>query len=478
MKRTIIFIPFFLLCLMLGAFAQNSDTEEREDPFKNDPFFSKPLQEFFQKPGGNEDEKTSGDSSDEAVKNRLHRLNDSGIDYDDFLEAGPYNSNMLYSQYPNLPMIHFNRVSGMFLGLKKERMQWYGNDWLLGIPSIQTHGLIGYSFAQKEWNYSIGLEKLIGRKRYMMIGGEYYNAMATDDYWRVGLTETTITSLVGGYDFLDYYKQQGYGTYIILRSKRLFEGGVSFNDAQYNSLVPETDWALFGSGNRYRPNPPVDYLSGRKVDTLNIGALTIAGSFNPKRLVLSKHFTFSLSGMVEIADPDIASSDYAYNKYVGELTTFINFEPGGVLKYRLRMGSITGYAPNFKEFRLGGVGSLRALPYKSLAGNTFGVNHYGNQMILSNAEIQFGSPSYHLNDWIDFDDFYISFFLDSGWTSYSADLAESSNPFTDFDQFHLSGLRHNGGIGIGSSLIRCELAWDLNETSRAPVFWIRLNPTF
>ncbi|MFH5832375.1 hypothetical protein [Halalkalibaculum sp. DA384] len=475
--RTILSIPIFLLCFTASVFSQSSGDEESEDPFKNDPFFSKPLQEFFQQSSSSARD-SDRDSANTEVKRRLHYLHEKGIDYDDFLEAGPYNSNMLYSQHPNLPMIHYNRVSGLFLGIEKERMQWYGDDWLLGIPSVQTHGLIGYSFGQKEWNYSIGLEKLLGRKKYVMIGGEYYNAMSTDDHWRVGLTETTLTSMIGGYDFLDYYKQRGYGTYLIVRSQRLFEGGLSFNDARYSSLTRQTNWALFGSGDRYRVNPPVEHLGDQPGDTLNISTLSIAASFNPKRLLLSKHFTFSLSGMVEIADPGISGSDYAYNKYIGELTTFINFEPGGVLRYRFRIGSITGDAPNFKEFQLGGVGTLRALPYKSLGGSLPNINHHANQMMLSNAEIQFGSPSFNPENWVDADDFYISLFLDSGWTNYSEDLASSPNPFTGFDQFDFGDLKHNGGIGVGSSLIRCELAWDLNETSRAPVFWIRFNPTF
>ncbi|MDR8391025.1 hypothetical protein NC796_07745 [Aliifodinibius sp. S!AR15-10] len=461
----------------LTALGQSSDDNSGEDPFRNDPFFSKPIQEFFQNSSEDSAEEVSSNSDKEIVQYRLNQLNENGIDYDGLFEAGPYNSVSLYSLYPNLPMIHYNRVSGLFLGIENERMQWYGDNWL-EIPSIQTTGLIGYSFAQKEWNYSLGLEKLIGRKKYMMLGAEYHDAMATDDFWRIGLTETTLTSFFAGYDYQDYYKQQGYGLYVLLRSRRLFEGGVSFNDNRYSSLITKTDWALFGSGNRYRENPPIEFIFGTPVDTLNLSSLSFSGSFNPKRLVLSRHFTFSLSGMVEIADPGITSSDYDYTKYIGELATYINFEPGGVLKYRLMMGSITGNAPNFKEFQLGGVGSLRALPYKSLAGNSGSIDHYANQMILSNAEIQFGSPSYNNDSWIDFEDFYLSFFLDSGWANYSADLADNSSPFTDFDQFDFSDLRHNGGIGLGSSLIRCELAWDLNETSRSPVFWIRFNPTF
>lgn len=134
------------------------------------------------------------------------------------------------------------------------------------------------------------------------------------------------------------------------------------------------------------------------------------------------------------------------------------------------MSGIAGEAPRFKQLYLGGVGKLRALPYKSLRG--------GNQMVLINSELQFRSKRRSSSDWIDFDDFYISLFLDSGWVDFDPAKLNFKSPFGDFDNFEFAKLKHNDGIGLGSSLIRGELAWDLNNKSRAPVLWIRFNPTF
>jgi len=473
MRRTLIAVG--LIFLFTGpALAQLKPDTTENDPFKNDPFFSAPLKDLLRHP--NTDPDSVSESEEHDTKHFVSQLNEEGLDFRGVIEAGPYNSNPLYSVYPNLPMIHYNRVDALFLGISKERMQWYQDDWLLGIPEIHLQGLIGYSTGQKEWQYTLGMEKYIGRKHHVMIGAEYHNATTTNDNWRVGLNETTLTAFFGGYDYLDYYKQKGWGFYLLTRSNRYFEGGLAFSDDRFNSLSKTTDWALFGSGDRYRPNPPVHSpsfgaLTALPSDTANITSLTFSASFNPKRLVLSKGFTFSLTGTAEFADPGIGTdSDFNYQKYTGELISYIHLEPGGVFKYRLRMSTITGESPRFKQLYLGGIGSLRALPYKSMGA--------GNQMILSNAELQFGSPRFGSNGWIDFNDFYISLFLDSGWTDYDSRLEDSSNPFGGLDRFKLSDLKHNGGIGIGSSLIRFEMAWDLNNTSRAPVFWVRFNPTF
>lgn len=463
---------FLVLCLAVAGnvSAQTDNESAEESPFKNDPFFASPINELLKRPSDSLEGSTPNDKHHD-VRYYVMRVNEEGLDHQGALEAGPYNSSALYSAYPNLPMIHYNRVNSLFLGLRKERMQWYPNDDLLGLENIHPHGMIGYSFGQREWQYSIGLEKFIGRKRHVMFGAEYHKATATDDQWRVGLTETTLTSLTAGYDFLDYYKQQGWGTYLLLRSNRYFEGGVSFNKERFTSMNQSTDFALFGSGNRYRFNPPVDQVNGVPVDRVDLSALTFSASFNPKRLVLTRYFTFSLNTFWEKAGPDIRDSEYSYDKYSGELISYINFEPGGVFKYRLKAGGITGQAPHLKMFEMGGIGSLRALPFKSMGP--------ANEMILSNAEVHFGRPEHSKAEgWIDFNDFYLSLFLDSGWTNYNPELESSRGPFTGFDAFRFDDIKHNAGFGIGSSLIRGELAWDMNNTSRAPVLWIRLNPTF
>lgn len=459
------------LCLFLwitgAAVGQVESDSTEKDPFKNDPFFSAPISDFFK---GSQRPKKDSTNRKGHTEHFVRALNEEGLDFRGLFESGPYNSNALYSVYPNLPMIHFNRVNSLFLGFKKERMQWYQNDDWLGIPRIQMHGMIGYSTGQRDWQYSIGLEKLVGHQEHVIIGGEYHDATTTNDSWRVGLNETSLTAFVGGYDYLDYYNQKGWGAYILTRSDRYFEGGIAFSDDLYSSIQRETGWALFGSGGRYRVNPPVDVNAGLSIEEVNISSLIFSASFNPKRLVLSKRFTFSLNGIAEFADPGFGTSDFDYAKYTGELISYINFEPGGVFKYRLRMSGITGDAPRFKQLYLGGVGTMRALPYKSLG--------EGNQMVLSNAELQFGSPQFSSGDWIDFDDFYLSLFLDSGWVDFDPDMLNSSRPFGGLDDFKFGDLKHNAGIGLGSSLIRGELAWDLNNKGRAPVFWIRLNPTF
>ncbi|MGF1671570.1 MAG: BamA/TamA family outer membrane protein, partial [Balneolaceae bacterium] len=226
-----------------------------------------------------------------------------------------------------------------------------------------------------------------------------------------------------------------------------------------------TRYSLFGKRGIFRENQPVDFST----DKTNIERFNFAFAFNPKRLVMTRLFSFSAMTEIEIADNTGFNNDFNYNKYLAEFQFFSNFEPGSILKWRIRAGSITGEAPLFKQYQLGGIGSLRGSPFKIFT---------GNQMLLSNLEAQFGQIAKGRNDWIDFNSFYFTLFLDSGFVRESSSLRTSTNPFNDLGGFSFADLQHDIGAGLGTNLIRAELAWPLKRFGSTPAFWIRFNPTF
>jgi outer membrane protein assembly factor BamA len=131
-------------------------------------------------------------------------------------------------------------------------------------------------------------------------------------------------------------------------------------------------------------------------------------------------------------------------------------------------GSITGLAPDYKNFALGGIGSLRAFGYKMLK---------GNQMLLSNLELEFGSSREHGNSWPDLSNTTISIFMDSGYSNYNSNLEMSGNPLDHYD-ISFSDLSHNIGMGLGLGFLKLEIAKPISGTGGQSVFWLRLNPTF
>jgi len=455
-------IPCLILLLLLPALAVAQ--QGNEDPFKRDPIFNRPLDEIFNTSPGQETDETTGQTEPQGAKVVRH-LTVEGLDLGGGFQAGPYYSNAMYNQYPNLPGIHFNRVNGLFLGIKQEKMQWHRAGNFLNIPQIQPHGFIGYGTASKRWDYAIGLEKLIGDRRRLMVGGEFHRAVATEDYRRTGLIENSLTSFFAGYDFMDYYMMEGYGLYTAYRTRRWIEAAFSYNRDTFSSVDQRTSYTMFGRGSTYRPNPPVDSNS----DEIDVGSYGFTLAFNPRNVLLSDKFTISAMIEAELADNSYTDDDFRYDKYHASLKLFYNFEAGSVLRWRLRTGGITGNAPDFKAFYLGGIGTLRGSPFKYFQ---------GNQMVGSNLEVQFGRPSGIPGRWIKDYGLHLLLFLDSGWAQTIPELTASSNPFRGLNNFSLSSMQHDAGVGIGSRAVRAELAWPLKEFDGAPALWIRFNPTF
>lgn len=452
---------FLILSLLpVWSYAQDSDPD---DPFKRDPIFNQSLDELFGSDEEDEDEIQNREPED--IDRTVRQLSQDGIDLGGGFEAGPYYSSKLYSQYPNLPTIHFNRVNGLFIGYRKERMQWHRYSSFLDIPQIQPHGLIGWGTASKEWEYAVGLEKLIGKKRRFLIGAEYHDATGTEDHERVGLVESSVSSFFAGYDYLDYYNMEGFGVYTLLRTRRWLETGFSYNRDTFSSLELNTRYSLFGYSNTYRLNPPVDGQS----DEVDLDIYAISLSLNPRNVLMANRFTMAGSLHAELADNSASSENYRFNKYRSEFRIYYNFEPGSVLKWRLQAGSITGNAPDFKDFYLGGIGTLRGSPFKIFQ---------GNQMILSNIEVKFGRASKYSGEWLADYNLHILLFLDSGWVSQTAELMNSTNPLDGFHRFTVSDMQHDAGFGIGSGAFRFELGWPLKTFENTPTLWVRFNPTF
>ncbi|MEO1022044.1 MAG: hypothetical protein AAFW89_05820 [Bacteroidota bacterium] len=447
--------------------AQQQDSTKTEDFFKED-------ERWF----GRKFRKPESDSSKSNVKRFYEstmssdwdwdldlRITSDGLDEHFYIGSSFGVKNPIYSAYPVNEMVRYNRVDGLFLGYKEDKMDWGYSDFL-DIEGIDIHGLIGYSFGRRGWQYSVGAERTFGYKKRWIIGGELYDATSTEDYWRTGLWENSISSVMSGYDFMDYHNMEGYGFYTILQPLRWLELSGTYNNNVFQSLALENTYSLFGRRSVVRDNPVID----RQFDRIEQESVTLGLSLNPRGLTRSSSRVLGmLSVQAELNDLDGVDNTFFYNRYMTESKIHFQVDRSALLMWRMMGGAITGVAPEFKQFGLGGIGSLRALGFKQLT---------GNEMLLSNAELQFGSYSYPNTDWFDFDDLFLSLFLDSGWTNTNNVLFASNSPFDGFSSFALSDLSHNIGVGIGTGAWRFEVATPLSGESGATAFWFRLNPSF
>jgi hypothetical protein len=440
---------FLIAALILGIYApaaaQVADPPE-DDPFADDPFFTRPISEWF----------SPGDVTERAQRRVRRAITERGIDDGRRDITG-------FGEYPGLNnldnmggMIRFNRVDKMYIGAHfVNYLNWSaGND-------LKPYGSIGYSFGREEWLYSVGLERFLGFSKRFKLGASHYKITDTEDAWRTGAIENSLTSFFSGYDFMDYHARRGTRVYGVHRIGEMIETTLMFSDDDYESLNTATRWSVFGKKSVVRNNPTIEDGSFR--------TLTTAVQFNPRNLALSTNFSISADIMAEFSGTDALSD---FSRYQAEIRTITRLDATALLRNRLRAGLIEGDAPDFKHFYLGGIGTMRARPFKAIA---------GQQMILLNNELHLGKRvgSKSRSGWGDIfqpdEDIRFLFFLDLGWTNT---LISDGLINDGFGGFSTSDVLADVGGGVSFGTLRFEFAWPVKELSGTPALWVRFNQTF
>lgn len=423
----------------------------------------------------------------QEVKKMIRHLIREGVDFGGGFQSSPYDVPPVYSLFPNLQSLHYNRVNGLFLGIGRDRMDWNPRSNLFSIPNVQVHGMIGYGTASREWEYSIGAERLFGEGKRLLIGAEFYKALGTQDAWRSGLTENSLTAFFAGYDFHDYYRQEGFGFYAVQKVHSMLELSGSYLSETVFSAERNTRFSVFGKSSTMRLNPPIfdvdgdgagagngagagdgagaEQISVSEIDQVTFG---VGLRWNPELRLLTEALSAGATVMIESGDTGETEDGARFTRYEAQTMVFYRSGPGTMVSWRGMAGTLTGDTPWYRQFHLGGVGTLRGFGFKEFS---------GNQMLMSNLEVKFGVPS-RTNDWIREGDAYLLVFLDSGWTQFTDDLFEDAGPFTGFSSFRTADLQHSAGFGLGSSSFRFELGWPLTGENDGPSLMIRFNPTF
>ncbi len=440
------------LGLPLAAIAQHQD-----DPFEDDPLFSKPVREWF---------------SPESITREVRRTRDrivrlSGVDH-------PYNDLTGYGQIPGFvgmssvkPMIRFNRVDGVHLGISSQQEEWGNHQDEYDFGSI--YGGIGYSFGREEWLYTIGAERFFGPSQRFKAGVEYHRITDSDDGFRTGWSENAITSFFGGWDQMDFYGRQGAAIFTHFKPAKWVELTAAYRSDDVHNLSRNTRYTMFGKKSTYRDNEPI--LIGQ--DSARVNHLVFGVQLNPDDRFLTERFQISADVLGQFGEAfgDLGS-DYGYDRIEAEVRSLFVIDRGATLRIRLRAGEVVGNPTRNAFFRLGGMGTMRAMPFKSMEGNS---------MVLANAELWLGEHERHsYHEWVDavfdLDEINFMVFLDAGWTD--PDPLVSTKMFDSLSNFAVNRMETNVGLGINLSALRFELAWHTKDLAGPPALWVRFNPTF
>lgn len=345
--------------------------------------------------------------------------------------------------------IRYNRVEGLFLGVKfpRERWRWY--------PSPLLYGFAGYGFQSKKWRGQIGIERgFLPEEHRFLIGAEAHDLTDTEDHWIIPTDENSLAAILFREDFHDFFRRVGFSVYLNQNITQHLNLRAEYREDRFESMEGNPNcWALFGGKKKFRENPPVDPGKVREI----VGRISI--DTRDRSRGLRRGWVIQLMG--EFAR-DSFDSDFNYSRYIFDLRRYqpLGFDEG--LSFRLRIGTADAPLPLQKLFDLGGISTLRGYKFKEFT---------GDRMVLANLEYHFSLDRPWVSGlWI-FDEFDLILFLDTGIAWFTS---RPSSPVSSFDELNFSKLK----TGIGIALTNEDGDVRLNFAKRTDVGGAPLVVTF
>lgn len=245
-------------------------------------------------------------------------------------------------------------------------------------PEVSIGG--AWSFGRDRLLYDVSVVQPLFSARGLDVGAHVYRITDTPDAHRMGNTENSLATFFFREDWRDYHEAEGVEAHAKIHLGPLLDVTGTWTGEDHLSLSKTTDWGLFGGDKRMRANPAVDAGTLRKfavattLDTRN-------SRRNPSRgvLVTASHEWAGgeLGGDFEFR---CASADFRRYLKLSRRHFFDVRLTGGLIDDARRggeAGELRGFdaVPIQERFYLGGVGTLRATQFKSLAGDRFALGN-------------------------------------------------------------------------------------------------------
>jgi hypothetical protein len=349
-------------------------------------------------------------------------------------------------------IFRYNRVEGLFLGIGSEKRYYWDSQKLYSM-----YGSVGYGFKSHNWRGNLGLSRQFAFDEGQLFELEVEGHSLTDskEDWLIGLGENTAAAFFIHEDFRDYFQRDGFGVnagYAVQQDYLTGQVKVGYLSDEYDSMMNQTEWSMFGGNKVFRLNPAIDKGMMRSI-VGSAGLSTVTTTiYGPEG--------WSIHATGEVAKKSL-KSDFEFNRYVADIRRYQPLGRYDNLNIRVRAGSSEGVLPIQKAFDMGGLGTIPAVPFK---GET------GNRMLLMNAELVInGDFLGDLNFWPSWLLREVNFvvFSDAGLVRVMPATAQ----WTDgFDSIHFSDFQHDVGVGIGtrSGSFRIAFVWrtDRSEPAR------------
>ena len=281
---------------------------------------------------------------------------------------------------------------------------------------------LGYRFSSNEFIGRTTLESSLLKNRSATVFGSTFKTVRTDDEFRLPEKENSWASFLGRQDFYDRWNETGFEAGLGLDFSYLKVKGKFVRATQSEIPVDQDLWSLTNESNAFRinlfkdsTNIDIDYLEG-------VAAFRTA-SYSPLKTgfaILSEIDMTLKKNDSTLVNPSIRLIHIAMANW--------EVSKGVVLRNRFILGMGSESLPIYRQFGIGGLGSVSAHGYKS---------QLGNHMVQINTELVFTER--FTDTW-----FMVKLFYDGGMTYNSPDLVDMKPISERSDR-----LLQSAGIGFG-----------------------------
>ena len=315
--------------------------------------------------------------------------------------------------HPEPDVFEYNRNEGLrFIPLN---WNWdHRNESL-----IRLSFSLGYRFSSSEFIGRTTLESSLLKNRSATLFASGFKTARTDDEFRLPEKENSCASLWGRQDFYDRWDETGFEVGFGFDFSHLKVKGKFVRVIQSEISVNQDLWSFTNESSVLRNNPfmvetDVEYLEG-------VAAFRTA-SYSPLKtgLAILSKVEMTLKMDSTLADPSLRLIHIAMANW--------EVSKGVVLRNRLILGMGSKSLPIYRQFGVGGLGSVSAHGYKS---------QLENHMAQINTELVFTEE--FTDTW-----FMVKLFYDAGMAFNSPDLLDIG-----YNSDHSDLLLQSAGIGFG-----------------------------
>ena len=316
--------------------------------------------------------------------------------------------------HPQPDVFEYNRNEG----LRFVPLNW---NWDHGDESlIRLSFSLGYRFSSGEFIGRTTLESSLLKNRSATLFASGFKTVRTDDEFRLPEKENSWAGFLGRQDFYDRWDETGFEAGFGFDFSFLKVKGKFVRATQSEISVDQDLWSFTNESNALRNNP---FMDSTNVEYLEGVAAFRTASYSPLKTglaILSEVEMTLKKNDSTLADPSLRLIHIAMANW--------EVSKGVVLRNRLILGMGSESLPIYRQFGIGGLGSVSAQGYKS---------QVGNHMAQMNTELVFTEE--FTENW-----FMVKLFYDAGMAFNSSDLVDMGTISEQYDT-----LLQSGGIGFG-----------------------------